>query len=250
VARALPSSASAPGPAEWHSDLTGAERRSAWRAIARGEARVVVGARSALFLPFPDLGLVIVDEEHEQAYKQEDGVAYQARDMAVLRGHLARVPVLLVSATPSLETLKNVAGGRYRALHLPDRHAGAALPRSGPWTSGATGRRASAGSPRAGVRAGGDWPRASRRALPQSPGLCAADPLPPLRPSHELPQLPAWLVEHRHAGRLNATIAVIRPLPEACPACAPRAASPPAAPGSNAWRRRRPRSFRPRASRF
>src|SRR6185369_8017605 len=77
-------------PAEWHSDLTGAERRVAWRAIAMGEARVVVGARSALFLPFPDLGLVIVDEEHEQAYKQEDGVAYQARDMAVLRGHLAR----------------------------------------------------------------------------------------------------------------------------------------------------------------
>ena len=109
-------------PAEWHSDLTGAERRVAWRAIAAGEARVVVGARSALFLPYPDLGLIVVDEEQEQAYKQEDGVAYQARDMAVLRGHLARIPVVLVSATPSLETLQNVATGRYRALHLPDRH--------------------------------------------------------------------------------------------------------------------------------
>ena len=152
-------------PAEWHSDLTGAERRAAWRAIATGEARVVVGARSALFLPFPDLGLIIVDEEHEQAYKQEDGVAYQARDMAVLRGHLARIPVLLVSATPSLETLKNVAGGRYRALHLPDRHAGAALPK----VSGRRSPARPAGAPalalpRSGVaRWRRRWPRASRR---------------------------------------------------------------------------------------
>ena len=152
-------------PAEWHSDLTGAERRSAWRAIATGEARVVVGARSALFLPFPDLGLIIVDEEHEQAYKQEDGVAYQARDMAVLRGHLARIPVLLVSATPSLETLKNVAGGRYRALHLPDRHAGAALPK----VSGRRSPARSAGAPALALapvwyrRWRRPWPRASRR---------------------------------------------------------------------------------------
>jgi primosomal protein N' (replication factor Y) len=116
-------------PAEWHSDLSSVERRTTWRAVAQGEARVVVGARSALFLPYPDLGLIIVDEEHEVAYKQEDGVAYQARDMAVLRGHLARIPVVLVSATPSLETLQNVASGRYAALHLPDRHAGAALPK-------------------------------------------------------------------------------------------------------------------------
>src|SRR5579885_1222796 len=91
-------------PAEWHSDLTAAERRAAWRAVAGGEARVVVGARSALFLPFPDLGLIIVDEEHEPAYKQEDGVAYQARDMAVLRGHLARIPLVLVSAKTSPAT--------------------------------------------------------------------------------------------------------------------------------------------------
>jgi primosomal protein N' (replication factor Y) len=118
-------------PAEWHSDLTATERRVAWRAIASGEARVVVGARSALFLPYPELGLIVVDEEHEVAYKQEDGVAYQARDMAVLRGHIAKIPVILASATPSLETLQNVAAGRYGVLHLPDRHAGAALPRVG-----------------------------------------------------------------------------------------------------------------------
>ncbi len=116
-------------PAEWHSDLSSVERRTAWRAIANGQARVVVGARSALFLPYPDLGLIVVDEEQEQAYKQEDGVSYQARDMAVLRGHLANIPVILVSATPSLETLQNVSAGRYATLHLPDRHAGAALPK-------------------------------------------------------------------------------------------------------------------------
>jgi primosomal protein N' (replication factor Y) len=209
-------------PAEWHSDLTGAERRVAWRAIAMGEARVVVGARSALFLPFPDLGLVIVDEEHEQAYKQEDGVAYQARDMAVLRGHLARIPVLLVSATPSLETLKNVAGGRYRALHLPDRHAGAALPK---------------------VRAVDlrrDRP-ARQRWL--SPGLVSAleetlaqgeqallflnrrgyAPLTLCRHcGHRMncPNCTAWLVEHRHAGRLQCHHCGYQArLPEACPSC-------------------------------
>jgi primosomal protein N' (replication factor Y) (superfamily II helicase) len=116
-------------PAQWHSDLTAAERRVTWRAVATGAARVVVGARSALFLPYPELGLIVVDEEQDQAFKQEDGVVYQARDMAVVRGHLGRFPVVLVSATPSLETVTNVASGRYESLHLPDRHAGAALPK-------------------------------------------------------------------------------------------------------------------------
>ncbi len=93
---------------------------------------VVVGARSALFLPFPDLGLVIVDEEHETAFKQEDGVTYHARDMAVVRARLAEAPVLLVSATPSLETLANVESGRYRHLSLTARHGGARLPEVAP----------------------------------------------------------------------------------------------------------------------
>jgi len=113
-------------PAVWHSDVGPAARRLVWRGVAEGKTKVVVGARSALFLPYPDLGLIVVDEEHEQAYKKEDGVCYQARDMAVLRGHLANIPVILVSATPSLETLQNVSAGRYATLHLPDRHA--ALP--------------------------------------------------------------------------------------------------------------------------
>ncbi|MET0239571.1 MAG: primosomal protein N', partial [Sphingobium sp.] len=115
-------------PVAWHSGLRQSERRRAWRAIADGSAKVVVGARSALFLPFKNLGLIIVDEEHEQAFKQEDGVVYQARDMSVVRGHLAQIPVVLASATPSLETMQNVETERYRFLHLPDRHGIAQLP--------------------------------------------------------------------------------------------------------------------------
>lgn len=115
-------------PAQWHSELSDGKRRDTWRAVASGEAKVVVGARSALFLPYADLGLIVVDEEHDGAFKQEDHVPYHARDMAVVRGRIGEFPVVLASATPSLETLANVQAGRYRRLHLPDRHAGAALP--------------------------------------------------------------------------------------------------------------------------
>jgi primosomal protein N' (replication factor Y) len=115
-------------PAQWHSELTGLERRLTWRAVLQGEAQVVVGARSALFLPYRDLGLIIVDEEHESAFKQEEGVVYQARDMAVVRAHLGGIPIVLASATPSLESLTNVESGKYTTLHLPDRHGGAQLP--------------------------------------------------------------------------------------------------------------------------
>jgi primosomal protein N' (replication factor Y) len=116
-------------PAVWHSDLASRTRRLTWRAVAAGEAVVVVGARSALFLPFPDLGLVVVDEEHETAFKQEEGVVYHARDMAVVRARLCAAPAVLVSATPSLETMANVEAGRYRRLSLPARHGGASMPR-------------------------------------------------------------------------------------------------------------------------
>jgi primosomal protein N' (replication factor Y) (superfamily II helicase) len=115
-------------PVEWHSDIGQTQRRDAWRTVAAGRARVVVGARSALFLPFPELGLVVVDEEHDLSYKQEDGVCYQARDMAVLRASLAAIPIVLVSATPSLETVVNVSRGRYDRVHLPERHGAASLP--------------------------------------------------------------------------------------------------------------------------
>ncbi|MFT8776556.1 MAG: primosomal protein N' [Gluconacetobacter liquefaciens] len=115
-------------PALWHSDLSPRLRRVTWHAVAEGTARVVVGARSALFLPFAELGLIIVDEEHESAFKQEDGVTYHARDMAVVRARMDRAPILLVSATPSLETLANVGAGRYRHLALTARHGGATMP--------------------------------------------------------------------------------------------------------------------------
>lgn len=115
-------------PAEWHSDLTAAQRRSTWRLVAEGRIKVVVGARSALHLPFPDLGLIVVDEEHDGSYKQEDGVIYHARDMAVVRAHLGGFPIVLASATPSLETVTNCQAGRYDRIDLPERHGGAELP--------------------------------------------------------------------------------------------------------------------------
>jgi primosomal protein N' (replication factor Y) len=114
-------------PAAWHSGLTSLERRETWRAIADGRVGVVVGARSALFLPFAHLGLIVVDEEHDGSFKQEDGVSYNARDMAVVRARLVAAPIVLASATPSLESVTNVAAGRYGALHLPGRHGGQQL---------------------------------------------------------------------------------------------------------------------------
>ena len=115
-------------PTEWHSDLKHSERRRNWRSIAFGHARIVVGARSALFLPFSNLGLIVVDEEHDAAFKQEEGVTYNARDMAVVRASLGEFPIILASATPSLETLVNIQRGRYERLELPDRHGRAELP--------------------------------------------------------------------------------------------------------------------------
>jgi primosomal protein N' (replication factor Y) (superfamily II helicase) len=115
-------------PAEWHSDLSPPRRRRTWRAIVEGRVQVLIGARSALFLPFPDLGLIIVDEEHESAFKQDDGVAYQGRDMAVVRARLGGIPAVLVSATPSLETVTNITRGRYGVVSLRARHGGASLP--------------------------------------------------------------------------------------------------------------------------
>lgn len=115
-------------PALWHSSLTPAQRKLTWRGIANGETRVVVGARSALFLPYPDLGLLIVDEEHDNAFKQEENGIYNARDMAILRANLSEIPIILVSATPSLETMQNVWNGKYTHLELPARYGDAAKP--------------------------------------------------------------------------------------------------------------------------
>jgi primosomal protein N' (replication factor Y) (superfamily II helicase) len=115
-------------PLEWHSELTPRTRARNWAAIAAGEAPVVVGARSALFLPYADLGLIVVDEEHDQAYKQDDGVHYHARDMAVVRAHIAKIPIVLASATPSVETEVNARKGRYQRVVLPARFGGQNMP--------------------------------------------------------------------------------------------------------------------------
>jgi primosomal protein N' (replication factor Y) len=114
--------------AHWHSDVRPRERERVWRGVAEGRARIIVGARSALFLPWRNLGLIVVDEEHEAAYKQEDGVAYHARDMAVVYGSLGRFPVILSSATPSIESLHNVQRGRYGHVKLERRHNQKDLP--------------------------------------------------------------------------------------------------------------------------
>jgi len=115
-------------PLQWHSGLTTSVRQQTWMAIVEGRAQVVVGARSALFLPYPNLGLVIVDEEHDFSYKQEEQVLYQARDMAVVRAKISHVPIVLASATPSLETVMNVEQKRYQHLVLKNRYGGANLP--------------------------------------------------------------------------------------------------------------------------
>jgi primosomal protein N' (replication factor Y) (superfamily II helicase) len=115
-------------PVAWHSDLRSSQRRRNWRGIASGEAMVTVGARSALFLPYPKLGLIVVDEAHEPSFKQEDGVQYHARDVAVMRARFEDVPVILSSATPAIESRHMVEIGRYREVTLPRRYAGASLP--------------------------------------------------------------------------------------------------------------------------
>ncbi len=209
-------------PALWHSDLSQSERRRAWRAVASGAARVVVGARSALFLPYPELGFVVVDEEHDPSYKQEDGVVYNARDMAVARGHLSGFPVALVSATPSLETVVNVDNGRYGRVHLPERHGAAGPPRieaidmrdaglpAGSWLSPAL-----AAAARETLAAGEQVMLFLNRRGYAPLTLCRGCGF-----RFECPDCSAWLVEHRRAGRLTCHhCGLSRGFPESCPDC-------------------------------
>jgi len=209
-------------PLEWHSDLGAAARRRNWRAIAEGRARVVVGARSALFLPFENLGLIVVDEEHDTAFKQEDGVSYHARDMAVVRGSLGQIPVVLVSATPSLESLTNVENGRYDLVHLPDRVGTAVLP------------EIEAVDLRADPPPRGQWlspPLVSAVTECLAAGEQALlflnrrgyAPLTLCRTcGHRLqcPNCSAWLVEHRFRGRLQCHHCGFSTRPkQTCPSC-------------------------------
>jgi primosomal protein N' (replication factor Y) len=209
-------------PVEWHSALSAPERARAWRAAASGEARVVVGARSALFLPFTSLGLIVVDEEHDGSFKQDDRVHYQARDMAVARASLGKLPIVLSSATPSIESHVNARTGRYRSVVLPGRYSGVELPavtpidmrreppETGRWLAPAL------------VSAINETLGEGRQTLlflnrrgyaPLT--LCRA-----CGHRFDCPQCTAWLVEHRYRNRLNCHhCGFSLPPPTKCPAC-------------------------------
>src|SRR5210317_612621 len=116
-------------PAVWHSGITKKKKEIIWSGIANGEIKVVIGARSSLFLPFKKLGLIIVDEEHDQSYKQDEGVTYNARDMAIARASFENIPINLITAVPSIETYDNVKKGKYSLSKLDQRYLNASLPK-------------------------------------------------------------------------------------------------------------------------
>ncbi len=221
-------------PAEWHSGITMTERRRLWRMAGAGEVGLVVGARSALFLPFRELGLIVVDEEHDPSYKQEEGVLYSARDMAVLRASLAGAQVVLASATPSLESWVNAETGKYARLTLTSRFGDAALPEmraldlrredlpAGRWISpgleAATRARLSAGEQALFfINRRGYAPVTICRACGHQMGCAHCD---------------ARLVEHRFLKRLMChQCGETYPLPEACPACGAEGRMAPVGPG-------------------
>ncbi|MCU0911283.1 MAG: primosomal protein N', partial [Rhodobacteraceae bacterium] len=209
-------------PAEWHSGVTLTERRRLWRMAAEGAAPLTVGARSALFLPYRDLGLIVVDEEHDSSYKQEDGVLYNARDMAVLRASICEAQVILSSATPSLESWANAEAGKYARVDLADRYGPAVLPQmraidmrtedlpSDRWLS-PTLRRAVAARLQAGEQSllflnrRGYAPVTLCRACGHQIGCDHCD---------------ARMVEHRFLKRLMChQCGETKPMPAACPSC-------------------------------
>ena len=220
--------------AEWHSGVTQAERRRLWRMVGQGGAGLVVGARSALFLPFRDLGLIVVDEEHDGGYKQEEGVLYHARDMAVLRASIAGAHVVLASATPSLESWTNAQSGKYQRIDLGARYGAVALPEmraidlrgermeSGRWIS-PTLRRAVEARLKDGEQAmlflnrRGYAPITICRACGHQIGCDDCD---------------ARMVEHRFLRRLQChQCGATKPIPATCPACGAEDRLAPVGPG-------------------
>ena len=209
-------------PVEWHSAIAHKARRRAWREIASGRARLVAGARSALFLPYTNLNLIVVDEEHDPSYKQDDGVAYQARDLAVARAKLGGCAVVLASATPSLETLVNAQAGRYRHVVLTARHGAAVLPDielvdmradppdKGRWLSPKL-VRAAAESLARGEQALFYMNRRGYAPLTLCRGC-----------GHRMqaPDTQSWLVEHKYSNRLVCHLTGFSmPKPDHCPNC-------------------------------
>lgn len=221
-------------PALWHSDLSNKQRKLTWQAVIKNEVSVLVGARSALFLPFTHLGLIIIDEEHETSFKQEEGIIYHARDMAIVRARLSNCPAVLVSATPSLETLTNAYHNKYHHLTLSARHGGASMP---------------------------DVQVVDLRATPPHRGLFLSPPLitatqqrlekgeqvlfflnrrgyAPLTLCRacghrlECPHCSAWLVEHRSTQRLVCHHCdYFIPIPKECPHCSTPDSMVPIGPG-------------------
>ena len=209
-------------PGEWHSDVPPPARRRVWEAVAAGRCRIVVGARSALFLPFAHLRLIVVDEEHDASFKQEEGFIYHARDLAVARGKIEGAAVVLASATPSLESLRNAEQGRYSWLRLSSRHGQARLPDitlidlretppvHGRWLSPPL------------VKAMGEtFARGEQTLLFLNRRGYA--PLVLCKACGErmtAPDTDSWLVEHRYSGRLVCHLTGFSmPKPKACPHC-------------------------------
>ncbi|MCW7543150.1 primosomal protein N' [Aurantimonas litoralis] len=209
-------------PAEWHSDVPPRQREKVWRQIAEGRVRIVAGARSALFLPFNDLGLIIVDEEHDPAYKQEDRTFYHARDMAVVRASIGAFPIILASATPSVETRVNAASGRYGHVRLTGRFAEAAMPdlslidmRSAPPARGRFVSPVLATAIAETVAKGEQALLFLNRRGYAPLTLCRV-----CGHRFQCPDCSTWLVDHRLRGQLqchHCGFAV--PRPEACPEC-------------------------------
>ncbi|WP_397542741.1 primosomal protein N' [Roseovarius salis] len=209
-------------PAEWHSGATMTERRRIWKMVGQGGCQMVVGARSALFLPFRDLGLVVVDEEHDTSYKQEEGVLYNARDMAVLRASICGAQVVLASATPSLESWVNAEAGKYARLDLTARFGAAVMPEmraidmraetlpSSRWISpslqqAVESRIGSGEQALLFLNRRGYAPVTICRACGHQIGCAQCD---------------ARMVEHRFLGRLMChQCGETRPMPTACPGC-------------------------------
>lgn len=221
-------------PAEWHSGATMTERRRIWRMVGQGQAQLVIGARSALFLPFQNLGLIVVDEEHDTSYKQEDGVLYNARDMAVLRASLIGAQVILASATPSLESWANAQSGKYKRLNLEARFGPAVMPTmqtidmrtetlpSDRWISGALQRAVEA------RLAAGEQAMLFLNRRGYAPiTLCRAC-------GHQIgcDQCDARMVEHRFLKRLMChQCGETKPMPDKCPSCDAEGRMAPVGPG-------------------
>ncbi len=221
-------------PVEWHSTLSPGARAKIWKSVLNGEAKAVIGARSGLFLPFKNLGLIVVDEEHDAAFKQEDRGIYQARDMAVVRASLAKIPIILASATPSVESFVNVKHGRYQHIQLKERFSGRSLPRieaidlkafppeKGHWLSPVL------------IKAIQEKLALNEQSLlflnrrgyaPLT--LCRACGL-----RFDCPQCSAWLVDHRFRNRLQCHhCGFSTPLPKTCPKCKTENSLVPCGPG-------------------